>query len=474
MKKRLSSKALDALEQMAIARQPGSIKSVPVGLYAPDKSLVACYRITADGTEPCDEEPVLTMPAALGSLLFPKRYKITYGGRGSAKTRTLVSLLVERSRTRFERILCCREIMKSLADSSYQEIVDEINRRGIEEEFKILESKITHLGTGATFSFEGLYRNVTKIKGYAGATLVWVEEAENVSKRSWDILTPTIRAPGSEIWVSFNPSKEDDPTYIRFVLPFLDSMKDGQYESDRHTVIKINYDQNPWFPQELEDERQDMRRTDYDRYLWIWEGEFYDHTDAQVLAGKWRVDRFDMDEFGSKRMGPRFLPDGPYYGADFGYATDPNTLVRLWIWDKRLWIDHEAYGHGIDIIDMPEFYDRIPGAKEHTIRADCARPETIAHIKRVGFKMKAAEKWPGSVEDGIAWLRSFEEIVIHERCKHTIEEASKWSYRVDKLTGDVMPKLAEGNEHLWDAVRYAAAPMIRASKSSGVRTSSIL
>jgi phage terminase large subunit len=139
-------------------------------------------------------------------------------------------------------------------------------------------------------------------------------------------------------------------------------------------------------------------------------------------------------------------------------------LVRFWIETleigSNLYIEHENYGVGIDIDHIPDFYDKVPGSREYVIRADDSRPETINYLKRQGFRIVGAPKPKGSVEDGITWLRGHKNIIIHPRCKHAIEEAKHWSYKTDRLTGDVLPKLKEGFDHIWDAVRYGAQPLI--------------
>ena len=156
--------------------------------------------------------------------------------------------------------------------------------------------------------------------------------------------------------------------------------------------------------------------------------------------------------------------DGPYFGADWGFSQDPTTLVKLWIGERKLYVEHEAYGVGVDIDRTPEFFDRVPGAREATIRGDSARPETISYLRRNGYPgIESVTKWKGSVEDGVAALRGFEQIVIHPRCRHTEEEARLWAYKIDRLTGDVMPDLVDRHNHIWDAVRYALEPVIRSS-----------
>jgi phage terminase large subunit len=172
-----------------------------------------------------------------------------------------------------------------------------------------------------------------------------------------------------------------------------------------------------------------------------------------------------------------FKPDpdiwnGPYFGADWGFAKDPTTLVRFWIapneegWD--LMIEYEAYGNGVDINDLPELFEKIPDSRKYIIRADCSRPETINYLANQGFNIIPAPKWSGSVEDGIAWLRGCDKIIIHDRCKHAIEEARNYSFKVDRLTGDILPLVQKGFDHIWDAVRYGASPMIIAEDEEDV------
>ena len=153
--------------------------------------------------------------------------------------------------------------------------------------------------------------------------------------------------------------------------------------------------------------------------------------------------------------------DGPYFGADWGFSTDPTVLLKMWVHNKRLHIEHEAYKVGCDIVDTPKLFDTVPGSRRYVVRADCARPETIHHVQRAGFRIEAATKWPKSVEDGITLLRSFEKIVIHPRCKNMIQEARLYSYKTDKLTGDVLPDIIDRHNHCWDAARYGLLPLIR-------------
>lgn len=155
-------------------------------------------RVDIDGNE-TDAEPTVLIPAKLERLIYPKRLKIVYGGRGSAKTRTVVSILTAQASARRERVLCLREIQASIEESSLAELSEEIERRELSDSFVVGRKSIRVPATRSSFSFRGLYRNVTGIKGFARSTKAWVDEAEGVSRDSWNVLLPTIREPGSEI-----------------------------------------------------------------------------------------------------------------------------------------------------------------------------------------------------------------------------------------------------------------------------------
>lgn len=280
---------------------------------------------------------------------------------------------------------------------------------------------------------------------FAGDVLVHnCEEAQTVSEESWSILIPTIRKSGSEIWLSWNPTDEDAPTYKRFVTaPPPDCCS-----------VEVNYFDNPWFPEVLRKEMEYLKETDYSAYEHVWLGKPLTISDAVIFAGKYRVEAFP-DDLWEKA-------DRLFFGADFGFAKDPSTLVRSFILSDCLYIEYEAYGVGVEITELPQLYDSIPGAREWPIKADNARPETISYLhKEHGFNISAADKWQGSVEDGIAHLKGFRKIIIHERCKHMAEEARLYRYKIDKRTNDILPVIEDKNNHLWDAVRYSLDGYIR-------------
>lgn len=378
-------------------------------------------------------------------FLFPSaRYKVAYGGRGAAKSWSYARILLIKSLEQPKRILCARELQNSIKDSVHRLFEDQIDMMGLQDSFDVLTTEIRS-SNGSLFLFEGLRHNVTRIRSMEGIDFAWVEEAEKVSHRSWEVLIPTIRTKGSEIWVSLNPDDEADPTYKRFVInPPPDAV-----------VKRVGWEDNPWLPEELRKEMEYLYRVDPDAAEHVWGGEFRMLPDSQVLAGKWRVEAFEPDKDWN----------GPYYGADWGFSVDPTVLVKCWIGGDNLYIDEEAYGIGVEIDDIPALFDHVKGSRVHVIRADSSRPEMISHIKGKGFNIVAADKWPGSVKDGITFLRSFAHIIIQPDCRHASQEAKLWRYKVDKLTEDVMPILADGNDHLWDSTRYALQPLIKKQPS---------
>ncbi|ENZ3704431.1 PBSX family phage terminase large subunit [Serratia marcescens] len=388
----------------------------------------------------------LPIPAKLAPLftVMDKRYRCSHGGRGSAKTRTFAMMTAVKAYQAMMNgeagvILCAREFMNSLEESSMQEVKQAIlSVPWLAANFDIGEKYIRTIDKSVNYVFCGLRHNLDSIKSKARILLCWVDEAESVSEIAWQKLSPTVREEGSEIWVTWNPERDGSATDKRF----------RKEAGDDCITVEMNYTDNPWFPDVLEGERlNDERRLDPATYAWVWEGAYLENSDKQVLAGKYRIAEFSDNLWKeAERL---------FFGADFGFAKDPNTLVRSFILHNRLYIEYEAYGQYTELDHMPELYDTIPGVRDWPIKADSARPETISYLKRQGFNISAAEKWQGSVEDGIAHLRGFDEIIIHPRCKNVAREARLWSYKTDRITGEVLPKLADGNEHCWDGIRYS-------------------
>jgi phage terminase large subunit len=194
------------------------------------------------------------------------------------------------------------------------------------------------------------------------------------------------------------------------------------------------------------------RKRDPEKYAHIWLGEYQRNSETRVFKN-WKVEEFDLPAGAIRRL-----------GADWGYAIDPSVLVSCSIEGKRLYVDHEAYMVGCEITQLPDLFDRVPDARKWFITADSSRPETISYMRHHGYpKINSAIKGPRSVEEGIAFLQSFD-IVVHPRCKHVIDELTLYSYKQDKLTGVVLPILEDKHNHCIDSLRYACEGARKARK----------
>lgn len=383
------------------------------------------------------------MTDPFAELYEPHRYKVFYGGRGSGKSWAVARALIAIADYGKARILCCREVQNSIRDSSYQTLKDMAERMGLANCFTFKDAEIVHNGTGSRFIFSGLLRNENSIRSKEGIDICWIEEASSVSQRSWDVLTPTIRKPGSELWLTFNPLTVDDPTNVFLENPPPNAL-----------VRKVNYADNPYFPEVLREQMEWDKQNDFEKYLHVWEGYPLTISDAQVFKGRFVVEPIPDDLW--KKA------DRLFFGADFGFARDPSTLVRCFIYENRLYIDYEAYGVGVEIDELPQLYRSVPGSDQWPIKGDSARPETISYLRRHGYNIDGAEKWPDSIEEGINFIKSFDKVVIDPRCKHTADEFRLYSYKTDRLTDEVLPVILDKNNHTIDALRYAMVDYIKA------------
>jgi phage terminase large subunit len=226
-------------------------------------------------------------------------------------------------------------------------------------------------------------------------------------------------------------------------------------------VRKVNYNENPYFPDVLRKEMEWLKKRDYESYLHIWEGEVRKFSNALVFAGRFTVEDFETPS------GARF-----YHGADWGFAEDPTTLIRCFVDNGTLFIDQEAWGVGVEIDQTGALFDTIDTARRWPIKADCARPETISYMRRHGFNVTAAKKWQGSIEDGIEYIKTYD-IVVHPRCRHTIDELNRYSYKVDKQTGDVLPIIVDKYNHCLDSLRYALDGLIKGRGAMHINSKAI-
>lgn len=383
-------------------------------------------------------------PRVFVPLLADARYKGVHGGRGSGKSHNFGEMLIEECIREKTDAVCLREVQKSLKFSVKKLLENKISSMNAGAYFEVQNEQIKSV-SGGVIIFQGMQDHTSdSIKSLEGFKIAWFEEAQTASQRSLDLLRPTIRAPGSQIWFSWNPSKSTDP---------IDVLLRGDNPPPSSIVVQANYRDNPWFPDELREEMEYDRLRDPEKYAHIWLGEYQRNSSARVFRN-WTIEEFERPKGIVHRL-----------GADWGYSIDPSVLVRCDIDGHRLYVDYEAYQVGCEINNLPELFMTVPDSERWPITADSARPETISYMQKHGFpKMHAALKGAKSLEEGIEFLRSFD-IVVHPRCVHTIDELTMYSYKTDPLTGEVIPILEDKDNHVIDSLRYACEGARRTQRS---------
>lgn len=390
----------------------------------------------------------LELPKIVQPLFEPKRYKILHGGRGSGKSWSVARALLIIGAQKKLRILCAREFQNSIADSVHKLLADQIRDNNLEEFYEI--QKTTILGkNGTEFLFEGLKHNIQSIKSKEAIDIVWIEEAQTVSKSSWDILVPTIRQEGSEIWITFNPELETDETYQRFILnPPAESI-----------LLEMNYTENPWFPDVLEIERLDLKAKDPDAYMNVWEGKCRQALEGAVYANELR------DAEANKR-----ITNVPY---------DPSTVVHTF-WDlgysdtNAIWfvqkvgmeyrvIDYyennfQSIQHYLKVLDEKKYlygYDVLPHDAKHK-QLSAGGVSIMDQMIQLGRKVVIAPNL--KIIDGISAVRTMFSQCYFDRnkCQDGINALRR--YRYDINNKDVMSRtpIHDGASHAADSFRYFA------------------
>lgn len=418
----------------------------------------------------CLEYPLFSKTADDG---LPVRHRALHGGRGSAKSHGFGRALLVRGFAKQERILCAREIQKSIEGSVKALLDDLIPQMGFgptngDGFFHSLQYEIRGRN-GTEFSFAGLRTNVDSVKSTEGITIAYVNEARKVSQNSIKVLTPTIRAPGSEIWWDWNPESDEDPVDVMFR---------GGTPPPGSIVREVNYTENPWFGEPMLSEMLWDKARDPEKYAHVWLGKYSANSEARVFRN-WTVERFETPDDAVFR-----------FGADWGFGTDPSVLVRAFLDGRTLYVDQCVSEVGVETDFLPflfggtederlirlnaqamgalsdqqrERWTGIPKALDYTITADNARPETVSYMRRHGFKIIPAIKGPGSLEDGVEFLKSFD-IVVHPRCEAVKHELTHYSYKTDPLTEKVLSDLEDKDNHTIDALRYALEALRRTFK----------
>lgn len=349
-------------------------------------------------------------------------------------------------------ILCGREHLANLDDSSMEEVKQAIRSVDwLERYYDIGEKYIRSRDGRIKYIFTGLRHNIGGVKSKARILVAWVDEAEQVAETAWRTLLPTVRENNSEIWITWNPESPDSSTHTRF----------RENPPDNSKIVELNYMDNPWFPAELEEERREDEAKRPETYGHIWEGAFHTITDALIFK-----DRFTKAEF---EPTPEW--HGPYFGLDFGFANDPTASVECYIHDNNLYIRRES---GKKKLKLDHTVGHLTAAHPrigmHTVRADNARPESIAYLRDHGIpRTIGVKKGQGSVHDGIEHIKSYDQVIIHPDCPNVYSEFMKYSFKVDRLSGDIMPIPVDAFNHWIDATRYALEPLMRIKSAPRIR-----
>ena len=392
-------------------------------------------------------------PKKLQCLFQPKRYKIAHGGRGGAKSWAFARALLILAANNKLRILCTREIQKSIDQSVHQLLSDQIVELGLSGKYEVFDTYIIG-SNGSEFSFSGLSNQTsTSIKSFEGIDIVWAEEAQSISKKSWDILIPTIRKPNSEIWISFNPDLDTDETYVRFVVnPPEDSF-----------VVFINYYDNPWFPEVLEKERQRCKITDPDNYENIWEGKCRSAVEGAIYAKEvslmvqeGRICRVPYDPM----LKVHTVWDLGLDTVSIGFAQSSRSEIRIidYIEDAQLKLDH--YAAELQKKNYNWGFDWLP----HDGHAENVKsPSAYRILKAFGrnVKPKIGTTYPIpnlQVEVGIRAARSlFPRLVVDkEKCAALIEHWKRYRRTISATTKAAGSPVHDEHSHGCDMTRYLA------------------
>ena len=385
-------------------------------------------------------------PAKLSFLDEPYRYKVAYGGRGSGKSwgfaRALLALAIKHKL----RILCAREVQRSIKQSVHQLLSDQIQSMGFGQYYEVLENEIRCVN-GSQINFTGLANNtVESIKSFEGVDIVWVEEAQTVSKKSWDILIPTIRKPNSEIWVTFNPDLDSDDTYKRFVIDTPDNAK----------VVKVNWIDNPWFPKVLNAERLHSKATS-DDYNNIWEGDCKTAVDGAIYANEIR----DAQENGRITNVPYDPELKVHVVMDLGWNDSMSIcLVQKGVSDLRIikYIedDHRTLdSYSAELKNLP--YNWGTMYLPHDGRTKDFKHGTSAEeiMRRHGWDVRIVPRL--DVESGIKIARlNFHRCYFDKSTERLIECLKHYRRSISPSTNEPGAPLHDEYSHGADAFRYMA------------------
>lgn len=352
-----------------------------------------------------------------------------YGGRYSLKSHTVARFLLIRARERKTRVACFREFQNSIAESSHQLLSDLITGYELKD-FLITDNSIVNRINGSDFLFKGLHLNEQSIKSIEGIDIAWVEEAQTVSKQSIEVLTPTVRKPGSQIIYTYNRLLDDDPVHQRLVL-------EGRPNT---LIINVNYDialKYGMMPEVIKKEMEDDRDKRPVLYRHKWLGEPFS-PERKIYKGWQQLD--DIPD--SARLKRK--------GLDFGYTNDPSAIVDVYVWNNAFIWDEILYRKGISNRDLAS---AIKQTDDALVIADSAEPKSIDEIASYGVSILPSHKGQGSVLQGIQYVQD-QTIYVTKRSLNIWKEYRNYLWLIDK-SGKTINEPQGFLDHTLSAGRYA-------------------
>jgi phage terminase large subunit len=402
----------------------------------------------------------IRFPPKLRFLFRPSRYKIIHGGRGGGKSWSVARALLTLGTQSPIRVLCAREFQASIADSVHKLLIDQIDNLGLGY-FYTIEKATIYGRNGTEFRFAGISNNVQAIKSYEGITHCWCEEAENIRRRSWETLIPTIRLAGSEIWVTFNAQLETDETYQRFVA----------HPPPNAVVEKINWNDNPWFPDVLREEMETLKARDEDAWLNVWEGHPRQNLDGAIYARELR----QATEAGRICAVPYDATKPVHTFWDLGWADNTSIWLAQVVGFEYRVIDHISGSQKPLNAYLTELQTRGYVYGADWLPHD-ARAKQLGTGRSIEELMRAAGRTvrivPNlSVEDGINATRTvFGNLWFDaEKCADGLQSLRHYRYEMDEKNGTLRKTpLHDFASHDADALRYLCVALSEKPKAEPV------
>jgi phage terminase large subunit len=390
-------------------------------------------------------------------LLSPCRYKGAKGGRSGGKSHQFCEIAATHMAANPSfKVAGIREIQKSIKYSLKSLLEKKLHDHGASYLFDFQAQEIKRYGGEGVAIFLGMQDHTAdSVKGLEDFDLGLVDEANALSAASFKKLTPTFRKQGSEIMFAWNPDDEEAPVDQFFL------QNEGHAD---FKLIHVNIMDNPWasdtaWAEYVREKKKALASraagdlNAWDQFKHVWLGD-YDTRSDKFVFHNWEI-------------GERDVPENVvwFYGADWGFSQDPNAGVKFCvIGGNTLYIRNEVYEVGTPTEALPVLFSGLPDAPAWPMRADSARPETIDYMRRHGYpRIRGAKKGKGSVEHGVNFLKGMQ-VVIHPDCVHTAREFKRYSYKVEKHTGEILPVIEDANNHIIDAIRYGAEGLHRKGK----------